>query len=307
MKKIAISILNYKDNKDTKECIASLQNLDFPHNFVSIIIVNNGLEGKYTSELASKIKIQDRISIIDIKDNLGFSGGHNIAIQQALKMGADCILILNNDTAVEKNLLKELLKVAESEENIGVVVPKIYFTPGFEFNKNRYKNEELGRVFWYAGGKMDWNNVIGHHRGVDEIDIGQYDKIEETDFASGCCMLLKKDVFEKVGMLDGKYFLYYEDSDLSMRLKKAGYKIVYVPRAVVWHKNAGSAGGSGSKLQDYYITRNRLLFGVRYAPLRSKLALVKESLALFLKGRYWQRRGALDFYLQRFGKGSFKI
>ena len=153
---------------------------------------------------------------------------------------------------------------------------------------------------------MDWNNVIGHHRGVDEIDRGQFDKTEETELATGCCMLLKKEVFEKVGMLDDKYFLYYEDADLSIRTKKKGFKIVYVSKSVIWHKNASSAGGSGSVLQDYYITRNRLLFGFRYSAIRAKFALLRESLALLINGRKWQKRGVLDFYLGKLGRGSYQ-
>ena len=82
---------------------------------------------------------------------------------------------------------------------------------------------------------------------------------------------------------------------------------MYSAKAILWHKNAGSAGGSGSSLQDYYITRNRMLFGIRYAPFRSKLSLVKESMMLLAKGRRWQKRGILDFYLGRFGKGSFNV
>src|SRR3989344_360711 len=108
-----------------------------------------------------------------------------------------------------------------------------------------------------------------------------------------------------VGMFDDKYFLYYEDADLSMRIKKKGFKIVYVPSSIIWHKNAGSAGGSGSMLQDYYITRNRLLFGFRYAPFRSKLALFRESLSLLFRGRQWQKCGVIDFYLGKLGRGSY--
>ena len=152
---------------------------------------------------------------------------------------------------------------------------------------------------------MDWGNIIGHNRGVDEVDKGQYNKIEETELATGCCMLIKKDVLEKIGSFDDRYFLYYEDADLSIRAKKRGFKIVYVPKSVIWHKNAGSVGGSGSALQDYYITRNRLIFGFRYAPARSKLALFRESICLLLKGRKWQKQGAMDFYLGRLGKGSY--
>ena len=120
-------------------------------------------------------------------------------------------------------------------------------------------------------------------------------------------MLIKKEVLQRIGLFDEKYFLYYEDSDLSQRVKKVGYKIVYAPKAILWHKNAGSAGGSGSTLQDYYITRNRLFFGLQYVPFRAKLALVKESIVLLIKGRSWQKRGILDFYLGKLGRGSFII
>src|SRR5206468_7417532 len=117
-------------------------------------------------------------------------------------------------------------------------------------------------------GKIDWNNVIGFHVGVDEVDTGQFDTPYDTETATGCCVLIKKSTLEKIGLLDEGYFMYYEDADYSMLLKRRGLKILYWPRAVLWHKNASAAGGSGSPLQEYYITRNRLLFGMRYAPLR---------------------------------------
>ena len=154
---------------------------------------------------------------------------------------------------------------------------------------------------------MDWDNIIGRHRGVDEVDDGQFDEIEQTEFASGCCMMIKKEVLEKTGVFNNKYFLYYEDGDLNIRAKKDGFKVVYVPKSVIFHKNASSSGGSGSILHDYYITRNRLMFGLKYAPIRSKLALLRESLKILLNGRYWQKRGVMDFYLGRLGKGSYNV
>jgi GT2 family glycosyltransferase len=137
------------------------------------------------------------------------------------------------------------------------------------------------------------------------VDKGQYEKVEQTDFASGCCEMIKREVLEKVGVFDERYFLYYEDNDLSQRAKKQGFKVFYQPKAILWHLNAGSTGGSGSILQDYYITRNRLLFGFKFASPRAKIALVRESLKLIFAGRPWQKKGALDFYLRRFGKGSY--
>jgi hypothetical protein len=305
MKNIFISTLNFNGRKNTLECLDSIKKLTQNNFKLQVILIDNGskedigINGTYLGEIPLKI--------IKNKDNLGFSAGHNVGIKYALSKNADYVLILNNDTIVDKNLIDELFSVCEKDKIIGIACPKIYFASGFEFHKKRYKTEDLGKIIWYAGGKMDWKNIIGVHVGVDEVDRGQYDKVLETEFASGCCMFIKKEVLERVGPFDEKHFLYYEDSDLSQRAKKVGYKIAYVPDAFLWHKNAASAGGSGSSLQDYYITRNRLLFAVKYAPLKSKLALLRESLSLMLNGRKWQKRGVLDFYLGKFGKGSYLI
>lgn len=303
MKKIAIVILNFNGTKDTIECLESINKLSAADIAFSVII-DNGSKEKFKVE-SSKLKVGD-INIIRSEENLGFAGGNNIGIKYALKNGADYIFILNNDTILDKNLIKELLVVMESDEKIGVVVPKIYFAKGYEFHKDRYEKDQLGKIFWYTGGIMDWKNVIGFHRGVDQVDSGQFDEITETEYATGCAMFVKKEVFERVGFFNEKYYLYYEDADFSERVKSAGYKIIYAPKAILWHKNAGSGGGSGSKLQDYYITRNRLFFGVKYAPLRSKLALIKESLKLLVKGRDWQKKGVMDFYRNKLEKGSCK-
>lgn len=302
MKNVFISIIDFNGKENTIECLNAIDSMKIENFRLNVIVIDNASEIEFS---LNKTFRNFSLKLIRNKENLGFAGGNNVGIRYALEHGADYVLVLNNDTLVDKNLIEELLKVTDYK-NIGILAPKIYFAPGFEFHKNRYSKKDLGMVFWYAGGEMDWQNVIGHHRGVDEVDHGQYDDILETQFASGCCMFIKKAVFDKVGLFDNKYFLYYEDADFSERVKKADFKIAYVPKAALWHKNAGSAGGSGSKLQDYYITRNRLLFGVRYAPPRAKLALIKESFLIFFKGRYWQRRGVLDFYLNRFGKGSFK-
>jgi len=305
MKHVVISILNFNGLKNTLACLESLKNIKIDNFKLTVVAVNNLSKEEFDLKSGSLGDIP--LVVIKNSKNLGFSGGNNVAIKYALENGADYVLILNNDTYVDKNFLEELLKVGEKDNDIGILIPKIYFAPGFEYHKDRYSKKDLGKVFWYGGGRIDWANVTGHHRGVDEVDKGQYDKTENTEIATGCCMLIKKEVFKNAGLFDDKYFLYYEDSDLSMRAKSKGFKIMYVPSSIIWHKNAGSAGGSGSALQDYYIARNRLMFGFRYAPTRSKLALFRESLFLLLRGRKWQRRGVIDFYLGRFGKGSYNI
>jgi|SRR3989344_3488697 len=297
---VAIIIVSYNSNSLTDECLESLKSLVVDENLYSfcVYVVDNSDE-----EYKNIRKYPFDLEIIRSKVNLGFSGGNNLGIKRAINNGAEYVMLLNNDTRVDKNLLRFLLK--EAQDEVVITTPKIYFEKGFEYHKTRYKKDELGRVIWYAGGVMDWKNMIGSHRGVDEVDKGQYDEKKTTDFATGCCMLIKSSIFKKIGMLDELYFLYYEDSDFCMRARKIG-KIVFVPNALIWHKNAGSTGGSGSALHDYFITRNRLLFGLKYAPLFVKLALFKEAVSILGKGRKWQKKGVRDFFLYRFGKGSYE-
>lgn len=304
MKKVFISIINFNGKDNTLACLSQLDKIIIKDFKVTVVIIDNGSLEKF--DINKSFLRNMPLVFIKNNDNLGFAQGHNVGIEHAIKNGADYVIILNNDTLLDKDFVSKLVDAAERDSRIGIVGPKIYFAKGFEYHKEKYKENELGKVFWYAGGEMDWNNVIGHHRGVDEVDRGQYDKTEETDYVSGCCMLITKEVLEKTKGFDKDYFLYYEDNDLCQRAKKLGFKIIYEPSSVVWHKNAGSAGGSGSPLQDYYITRNRMLFGLKYAPLRSKIALVRESLRLLSVGRKWQKRGIADFYLRKLGKGSFK-
>lgn len=303
MQKVFISILNFNGADETIQCLETLQKLE-KHNFsISVVVVDNGSTKEFNVKENSYKNLN--LKIIGSQVNTGFSGGHNVGIKYAINNGADFIMILNNDTTVEKSLVKELLEPFMNDSGVGITVPKMYFSKGHEFHKERYSEGDRGKVLWYAGGITDWKNMINSHRGVDEVDSGQYGEVAETEFASGACIMIKKEVFEKVGMFDERYFLYYEDADLNIRIKKAGYKIMYVPKAVLWHNNAASSS-SGSLLQDYYITRNRLLFGFTYAPLRTKIALLKESMLLLKSGRQWQKKGITDFYLRRFGKGSYK-
>lgn len=301
MKKVAVVTVNYNTEGETKAFLKSLEKVKTPELSLEIIVVDNG------SEKPFKMEEKQNLTVIDLQENTGFTGGFNTGIKKALSAEVDYILIVNNDTILDQDLIVELQIALESKKDVGVVVPKIYFAPGHEFHKDRYKKDEVGKVFWYAGGFIDWDNVQSVHRGVDEVDHGQYDKPEKVDFASGCCIMFKREVFESVGFFDERYFLYYEDADLNERIKKAGFEIFYVPTAILYHMNASSSGGAGkgNTLQDYFLTRNQMLFGMRYAPSRTKIALIKQSLRLLLSGRSMQKKAIKDYMLGRFGKGSF--
>ena len=304
MKKVCVVIINFKADFLTRDCLDSLLKVN-KINFNLEVVVVDTYPKKRTSVNPSKYK-GIGLKII-LTDNKGFTGGNNLGIDYALENKADYILILNNDTVVEENLIANLLEGFKQKEKIGAISPKIYFEKGYEFHKDRYKESEKGKVIWYAGGIIDWENVYTKHKGVDEVDNGQFDRIEEVDFATGCALFTSAQVISEMKGFDNRYFLYFEDSDLSQRLKKAGYKILFYPKAILWHKNGGSTGGSGSSLQDYFTTRNRMIFGLKFAPLRSKIALIRESLRLLSSGRRWQKKGIRDFYLRRFGKGTFPL
>ncbi|MBI5045144.1 MAG: glycosyltransferase family 2 protein [Candidatus Levybacteria bacterium] len=305
MKKVIVSILDYNGQDKTLACLRSLENLVLPDIFLEVLVIDNYPQGKFTVD--KKLFPSLEITIIKTKENKGFAGGHNVGFEYAIKKQIDFIVILNNDTYVDKNLIKELVRSAEENPQRAAVVPKIYFAKGFEYHKDRYKKDELGKVFWYAGGSIDWDNINGVHRGVDEVDKKQYDDEQETELLTGCCVLFRTDILQKTGGFDDRYFLYYEDADLNERIHRLGFVIWYNPNAVLWHINAGSTGGSGSNLQDYFISRNRLLFGFRFARFRTKAALLRESVRILFTGRKWQRKGVIDFFRHRYGKGSFAL
>lgn len=307
MKKIFIVVLNWNGKQDTLECLKSINELQVTSYELRVVVVDNGSTDGSVEAIGKSITSTTGITgeLIRNKENLGFAGGNNVGIKYALENSADFILVLNNDTLIDKRLLLHLIKAAEKYKNAGIFSPKIYFAPGFEFHKKRYSEKDFGKVIWYAGGIIDWDNVLGSNRGVDKVDRGEYDKVEEIDFATGAAMFIRREVLQEVGLFDEKYFMYLEDADLSQRTKRHGWKVLFVPDAKLWHKVAQSSR-IGSDLNDYYITRNRLLFGVRYAPLRTRFALFRESIKLLVLGRKWQKKGVLDFYLGRFRKGSFR-
>jgi hypothetical protein len=284
----------------------SIKELIIPHEVeLSVIVVDNASTDNSVEELKN-IKFKNiQYEIVENDRNLLFAAGNNVGLKHAINHGADYAIVLNNDTFVDKKLLIELIKIASANPRVGIICPKIYFAKGFEFHKDKYKNFDLGKVIWYAGGDVDWNNVYATNHGVDEIDKGQFNKTGETDFATGACMLIRILALKKVGLFNEKYCMYLEDADLSMRMKKNGWEVFFAPGAVLWHKVAQSST-IGGDLNDYFTTRNRMLFGLKYAPLRTKLALIRESIGLLKNGRKWQKKGVIDFYTMKYGKGSWK-
>jgi GT2 family glycosyltransferase len=299
--KICTVIVEYNNPPLTLSTLRSLKQAALPPGYNNLIVlVDNSPVPDPT--FIKDLKRFSQLELISTMQNTGFAKGINLGIEAGLKHGCDYFLLLNNDVEVHPSFLGYLFRAAQAGADL--VVPKIYFAPGYEYHHDRYKKSQRGKVIWYAGGTIDWDNVYTKHLGIDEVDHGQFKQKKPVEFANFCCILIKREVFETIGLLDEDYFLYWEDADFSYRAQKAGFKIIFEPRSLVWHKNSGSSG-SGSQLHDYYLTRNRLLFGYRYASAKTKFALFRESVKKLIIGRPGEKRGILDFYLKRLGKGKF--
>lgn len=301
IEKICVIIPTWNNKKDVLETIESLFKSD-TNGFTQKICVVDNASGDGTSDVIKQR--YPEVKLIKNTENLGFTGACNLGMKRALSEGFDYVALLNDDTRVDKNLIRNIYLEHRKDISVGAISPKIYFAKGFEFNK-KYKSSDLGKVIWYAGGSIDWKNVYGSNRGVDEVDKGQYDKTVETDFATGCFVMFKAKALQEVGLYDEKYFAYLEDVEHSQRLKKAGWRVLYSASGFLWHKVAQSSG-IGSEMNDYFLTRNRMIFGLKYAPFRAKIALIRESLRLLSTGRKWQKIGIRDFYIGKFGRGSWK-
>jgi GT2 family glycosyltransferase len=305
VKSVAIVILNWNQPKITIETISSFFKIKATKFVYHIYLVDNASSDNSYQKFQSLYKNNSQITLLKTKSNLGYAGGNNYGIKKALLKNYDYILIANNDILVSPDFLEKLIEEGKNNPK-SILFPKIYFAPGYEFHHNRYQKSELGKVIWALGGKIDWNNVYASNIAIDEVDKGQYDQADlKIDFISGCCLLVPVDAFKKIGLFDDKYFLYLEDVDFSQRAIKNGYKLQLVPDSVIWHLNSASSSPD-SDLQNYFITRNRLLFGLKYAPLKTKFALFRESIKFLFSRDYWRRIAVRDYYLGRFGKGSWQ-
>lgn len=245
---VYILILNWNGWKDTIECINSCLKLAYPN--YRILIIDNGSSDNSEEILKKQFP---NLEIIQTGSNLGFAGGNNVGIRQALKEGADYVWLLNNDTVVDSNALTELVKVAESDETIGIVGSKIYFL-------------DLPNIIWSAGSIFDQVSLTPYFVGYGQEDRGQFDEIREVEMIVGCSLMLKRSAIERTGLMDERFYLQHEESDWCWRIKKNGYKIYFVPRSVVRHKVSQSIV-LGSTRQHYYSDRNALLFLAKHKPL----------------------------------------
>ncbi len=246
--KVCIIILNWNAWEATRDCLRSLENVDYP-NFETLVVDNASSDGS-VDQLNSRFP---SIPIIRNNANLGFAGGNNVGILCALRRKADYVLLLNNDTTVSRFFLRALVEAAEADPKVGLANPKIYYA------------DPPDRI-WYAGGSFSlWRGFAKHfHQG--RKDASESTTPQEVSFVTGCALLVKSEVIRSAGLLDERFFLVSEDTDWSIRARQAGYRAVYAPGARIWHNESYTVRKiSGKQLRDYYNVRNSLLLMRKHA------------------------------------------
>jgi GT2 family glycosyltransferase len=270
---VYVVMLTWNQQEDTLACLDSLSQVTYP-NYRVVVVDNGSTDG---TALAVKTRYPE-VEVVVNPRNLGFTGGTNVGLRYALAQGADFIFSLNNDTLVEANILDELVAHA-ALPGVGIVAPKIYYA------------DEPERV-WSVGARRHPLTLEMIDKGRDQIDVGQWEQVLERDYLVGCAHLLKRSLLEEIGLLDEVFFLYYDDMDFCLRARRAGYRLLMVPQARMWHKVAASAGGVGSPRERYYMARSSVWFfrkhvrGLRWLvvlPYRSGSA-VKTLFRLGIRG-----------------------
>lgn len=311
--KVAIVLLNWNGKQDTLACLTSIESLSYPH--LEVIIVDNGSTDDSTTALRQHFA---RHFLIETGANLGFAEGNNVGIREALRRGADYVLLLNNDTVVDPDLIGQLLNTQASAPQVGIVGATIFL-----FDE-RDTLDHLGGM---------WEYQTATFRMVGSREKRRPEHIQELDYACGAALLISKQVFDTVGLFDPRFFLIWEEADLCFRARRHGFKVLSSPTSLIWHKVSASFVG-GKPHSTYFWWRNRLLWIERNCPWSERMRLLGrvllpeithlvkmrllKKLQLFFakaftshkdyaqKKRYLKQnraalRGVMDYILRRFG------
>jgi GT2 family glycosyltransferase len=269
--KTLIIILNWNTYEMTKECVQSLLAMEGAS--FEILIADNGSQDGSVEKLRQAFP---QVTVIANGCNLGFAAGSNVGMKLALAQGADYVLLVNNDTVVQPNLLAELLAESERSPKAGMISPKIYYA------------DHPDRI-WWAGGTFSLWQGVPRHLGRNEKERGKYETPCTIDWATGCVVLLKCAALRETGLFDEKFFANAEDLDLSLRMRSLGWQIRFAPAAKLWHKDGfATRRNVGEHVRYFTSTRNILWVMHKHARALQWLAfwpyfLVRYVLVLVLK------------------------
>ncbi|EKE21977.1 MAG: hypothetical protein ACD_7C00086G0029 [uncultured bacterium] len=225
--KVFIIILNYNGKNILKNTLESVYKINYP-NYQVVVVDNASTDGSFEEARL----LFGKFNFIKNNYNAGFAAGNNVAIKWSLEKMADYIFLLNNDAIIEKDTLLTLINEAKKDSDVGILSPIIY--------------KESEKKIWFSGGRINWLKMRNEH----------VNNIKKTQYITGCAMLIKKEVFKKIGLLDEKFFLYYEDADFSLRATRNKFKLKIVPSAKVFHLERSSENLN----KIYYLVFSGILF-----------------------------------------------
>lgn len=261
--KIATIVVNWNLKEETLHCLQSLESINLPSNYGHrVIVVDNGSGDGSKKCIARQFP---EFEIISLSSNVGFGTACNQAISWVMNdTSCEYVFLLNNDAFAHPNVLSELIQVAEGNPEAGIFGPKVYY-------------QDRPRTIWYAGARKRWGVLSPTDTGRGEVDSGQFNILREVDYVFGAAMFIRRSVFEQIGLFDEMFFIYLEDMDFCLRAQEAGFSLLFVPQACVWHKGSASTA-SNAGMREYHLVRSAVYFAKKH----TMFALFIPSLFLWI-------------------------
>ena len=258
--KVGIVIVNYNGASYQNDAMKSLYESDFKD--FKVVVVDSASSDNSIELLE---KEYPEVVVLRQIENVGVARGNNIGIEYCKSIGTEYTLLMNNDIEMDSKMLGVLVEKANTDV---ITVPKIFY----------YEPHDM---IWYGGGYFNWKRGNAPHIGMNEYDKGQCDEERFVEYSPTTCMLIHNSVFDRLGKIDERYFMYWDDTDWCVRVADAGLKILYVPTAIMWHKVSSSTGGMASKVKLYYMNRNKLYFLKKHSKHISTLTWIRTYLRMY--------------------------
>jgi hypothetical protein len=247
MHKVSAIVVNWNAREDTRECLASLARSS--HRELETILIDNASSDGSVDYLKG---LFPATIFVSNTSNEGFARASNAGMKLALERGADYVFLFNNDAVADERAVERLVAAMEQSGDVGLAGPKIFY-----FSRKD--------TIWSAGGEVDFWKGMTRHRGIRKQDSPAFSERTDVDYLTGCALMARRELVEKVGMLDTSYRMYGEDADWCLRARRAGYRVAYVPEALAWHKVSLSSGGEFSPSKIYNKTMSNVLLFRRHA------------------------------------------
>jgi GT2 family glycosyltransferase len=261
---VYVVIVNWNLRDVTLDCLKSLSQVAYPN--CRVLVVDHHSQDGSPEAIARQFPAVEQIVCAE---NRGSTAGYNTGFRRALDAGADYVLLLNNDTYIDPAALDHLVAAA-AEDGVGMVAPLILFA-------------DAPQVVWSAGARRSRLTLDLYDQQGQGQPAGRYQRIIERDFLTSCALLIKREVLETLGLMDEDFFLYHEEMDYTYRARAAGYRLLLVPQARVWHRVSLSSGGSGSPTARYWMAKNLIVYFRKNARGWQWLFIVPWRLASALK------------------------